>query len=74
MTKHVTLATPDQGALARLGQSVRRRLAADPSVYKLPTDQIEIYAVGKFLTPGECDRLIQIIDAVAQPSELFKTP
>jgi prolyl 4-hydroxylase len=66
--------TPDQGALARLGASVRQRLAADPAVHKIPTDQIEIFAVGRFLTLAECARLIAIIDAVAKPSALFNTP
>ena len=74
MSGNVTLTTPDQGALARLGHSVRRRLAADPSVHKLPLDAIEIYGVGKFLTPAECERLIAIIDAVAEPSALFESP
>jgi prolyl 4-hydroxylase len=72
MTK--LLPTPDQGALARLGASVRARLTNDPSVHKLPTDEIEIFAVGRFLTATECARLIAIIDAVARPSSLFTTP
>jgi prolyl 4-hydroxylase len=66
--------TPDQAALARLGASVRERLETDPSVHRLPAEEIEIYAVGEFLTPPECDRLIAIIDAVAQPSLLYTTP
>lgn len=66
--------TPDQRALARLGASVRERLAADPSVHKLATDEIEIFAVGAFLTRSECQRMIGIIDAGAKPSALFTTP
>ncbi|MFC4296220.1 prolyl hydroxylase family protein [Novosphingobium tardum] len=65
---------PDIAALARLGGSVRQRLDADPSAFKVPTDQIELYGVANFLSEAECDRLIAIIDAVAQPSELFTTP
>ena len=62
---------PDREALARLGTVVRERLAADPSVYKVPVDQAEIYAVSDFLSAAECERLIAMIDAVAKPSELF---
>jgi len=67
-------ATPDQAALARLGAAVRRRLECDPSVHKLPTEAIEIYAVGRFLTAAECDRLMAIIERVAEPSASFTTP
>src|ERR1043166_8293116 len=66
--------TPDQAALARLGASVRERLQSDPSVHRLPTEEIEVYAVGEFLTAAECARLVAIIDAVAQPSSLYTTP
>ncbi|MET0250683.1 MAG: 2OG-Fe(II) oxygenase [Novosphingobium sp.] len=74
MARTATVSSPDQGALARLGTSVRQRLEADPAVYKLPPDEIEIYAVKNFLTPQECARLMGIIGAVAQPSTLFTTP
>lgn len=61
---------PDQEALAQLGEAVRTRLAADPSVYRVPTDKAELFAVGDFFTPAECDRLIRMIDDVARPSQL----
>ncbi len=66
-----TAAVPDQKALARIGEVVRRRLDADPHVHKLPAEGIEIYAMGGFLSSGECFRLSAMIDAVAQPSTLF---
>ncbi|WP_199502649.1 prolyl hydroxylase family protein [Qipengyuania sp. YIM B01966] len=66
-----TSTVPDQDALRRVGETVRRRLEADPQAYKVPTDKAEIYAIGGFLTSAECTRLITMIDAVAQPSELY---
>lgn len=64
--------TPDQARLAQLGASVRARLQANPHMHKLPVEQAEIYAMGAFLTAGECFRLKAMIDAVAQPSTLFE--
>lgn len=69
MTK--TLVIPDRDALKRVGASVRTRLAADPKAYRIPTDTAEIYAIGGFLTGAECQRLVTMIDLVAQPSELY---
>lgn len=63
----------DQAALARIGDRVRARLAADPAAYRVPTDRAEIYAFGQFLSPAECDRFITMVDAVAKPSALFET-
>jgi prolyl 4-hydroxylase len=65
-------APADKPALARLGAVVRKRLAADPSVYKVPVEQAEIFAVSDFLNPDECDHLIAMIDRVAKPSDLFE--
>jgi len=62
---------PDQKQLARIGESVRARLDADPHLHRLPGDGAEIYAMGAFLSAGECFRMIAMIDAVAQPSTLF---
>lgn len=64
----------DQAALARCGERVRARLAGDPSAYRLPTDQAEIFAFGDFLSPAECDRMIALVDAVAQPSIVYDEP
>jgi prolyl 4-hydroxylase len=63
---------PDQDALKRIGRSVRERLAADPGIYKVDTDLAEIFAVGDFLSPEECDRLCVMIDMVARPSSLHE--
>ncbi|MCB2050129.1 MAG: 2OG-Fe(II) oxygenase [Novosphingobium sp.] len=63
--------SPDQKALARLGEAVRARLAENPHVHTLPGKNAEIFAVGKFLEPGECFRLRAMIDSVAKPSTLY---
>ncbi len=62
---------PDKDALARVGASVRKRLAADDQAYKIDTDKAEIFAIGNFLSPAECQRLVMMIDMVAQPSTLY---
>lgn len=61
---------PDARALARLGEKVRARLAGDPSVYRVPVDRAEIFAVADFLDQRECAHLMALIDQVAQPSRL----
>lgn len=66
-----TAIIPDKGALERVGNTVRKRLEANPQAYKFPTARAEIFAVGKFLDGTECTRLMRMIDVVAQPSELF---
>jgi prolyl 4-hydroxylase len=65
---------PDMGSLARIGAQVRQRLEADVSAFRLPTEQVEIFAIANFFTPSECTRLMAIIDAVAEPSRLFDNP
>lgn len=64
---------PDQDALKRIGAAVRERLAADPGIYRVPTDKAEIFAIGDFFTPAECQRLVAMIDQVARPSQLHDT-
>ncbi len=54
-----------------MGSLVRKRLAADPAVQPVPTDQAEIFAVSQFLSPAECETLIAMIDVVAKPSRVF---
>lgn len=63
--------SPDQDALVRIGTRVRARLEADPHVHKLPVEGAEVFAMGAFLDPGECFRLVTMIDGAAQPSTLF---
>jgi prolyl 4-hydroxylase len=60
----------DRKALADIGERVRARLAGDPSAYRVPIEQAEIFALADFLDERECAHLIDLIDAVAQPSEL----
>lgn len=66
-----TTISADRAALARLGETVRARLANDPSAYRVPVDTAELFAVGGFLHDFECDHLITLIDAVARPSSTF---
>jgi prolyl 4-hydroxylase len=61
----------DKAALARVGAAVRKRLAGDPSVHRVPTDGAEIFAVGQFLNPEECAHLMAMIDRVAKPSSTY---
>ena len=69
MTK--TAFVPDRDALRRIGDSVRKRLDANPAAYRIDTDKAEIYAFGDFLSKAECERLCAMIDAVAKPSALY---
>lgn len=62
---------PDREILTSLGEQVRKRLAADPSVYRVPVDNGEIYAIADFLSADECTHLMGLIDQVAKPSQLF---
>jgi prolyl 4-hydroxylase len=61
----------DQPGLRRVGETVRARLAGNPTVYKVPSDQVELFAVGDFMSPAECTKMIELIDAVAEPSKVF---
>jgi prolyl 4-hydroxylase len=61
----------DQSALKRTGDQVRKRLASNRAIYKLPADKAEIYAMGDFMSPAECNKLISMIDQVARPSSVF---
>lgn len=62
---------PDRAALKAVGAKVRRRLARDPAIRPLQTDLAEIYAGPDFLGPDDCERLIEMVDAVAKPSTLY---
>ena len=61
----------DQAALKRVGEQVRKRLAANKAIYRLPTDKAEIFAMGDFMSPDECGKMIAMIDQVARPSSVF---
>lgn len=62
---------PDRTRLRKLGRRVRERLAANPAIYKVQVEKAELYALGGFLSPEECQRLIALTDAVARPSAAF---
>lgn len=61
----------DQPILRAQGQRVRDRLKANPTVWQAPTEEAEIYAVGQFLSPGECKTMMALIDGTARPSTLL---
>ncbi|MCL6249491.1 2OG-Fe(II) oxygenase [Altererythrobacter sp. KTW20L] len=61
----------DQPALRKVGNTVRERLAANPAVWKVPTDKAEVFAVADFMNAEECARMIAMIDEVARPSTVF---
>ncbi|MFM6931361.1 MAG: prolyl hydroxylase family protein [Novosphingobium sp.] len=69
---YINAPNPDKQALKRIGQIVRRRLAADPGVQKFPVESAEIYGINDFLGPEECDRFIKIVDDNARPSTLYE--
>lgn len=56
---------------AAIGRQVRKRLDAHPKAFRIPAEEMEIYAIPGVLSADECARLIAIIDCVAQPSTLF---
>ena len=61
----------EKGALARMGESVRKRLEADPAVHRVPVDRAEIFVTGGFLSTEECAHLIAMIDRTAKPSRTY---
>src|SRR5690606_28029046 len=58
----------DRTALSVLGVAVRKRLAANPSVRRVPARSAEIFTIDDVFAPDECAKLIAMIDAVARPS------
>ena len=69
MTAHPN---PDKKELAAVGAAVRARLEGDPAVQKVPVANAELFAFSQFLSLDECAQLIEMIDAVAKPSEVFE--
>ncbi len=62
---------PDRAALVRAGQAVRRRLASQSVVYKIPTDKLEVFGVQNFVSAPECGALCRMIDRTAEPSIVY---
>jgi prolyl 4-hydroxylase len=65
---------PDRDTLARIGAKVRSRLEADDSIFRFPTEAAEIYAVANFFSDADWSRLRALVDATAEPSQLFDSP
>lgn len=65
-------ANPDRVALMRAGQMVRNRLALDPRVHRIPSEEAELFAVRDFMGEAECARMRAMIDMTAQPSAMFE--
>jgi len=61
----------DQVRLRHIGEQVRARLAANRAVHKVPLATIELFAVGNFMSAAECTKMIEMVDAVAEPSAVF---
>jgi prolyl 4-hydroxylase len=68
-----TAPNPDKAALAKIGRVVRERLASHPALYRIPVEQAEIFALGDFMSPAECDAMVALIDGNAKPSHAFDT-
>lgn len=62
----------DKAALVSTGALVRERLLADPSVYRIPLDDAEMFAAANFLTADECAQTMAMIDQVAKPSPTYE--
>jgi prolyl 4-hydroxylase len=62
---------PDKERLRQVGGKVRERLAANKAVQRIASDKGELWALGNFLDPIECGRLITLIDATARPSQAY---
>lgn len=61
----------DQAALKKVGRKVCERLRANAAVYEVPADGAELFAVGDFMSASECSKMVDMIDAVAKPSQVF---
>ena len=68
----MTAAIPDMQALAQFGAHVRKRLVGNAAAYQVPSDAVELFAIGDFLSGDECARLCAMIDEIARPSALHE--
>lgn len=60
------------GAMATASRAVSERLDADPSVQRIATPRLEMFAVRDFLGADECATLAALIDAEARPSAALR--
>ena len=54
-----------------IGRQVRDRLMRNPTVFKIPSNELDIFVAREFLTPPECAALMKLIDAERIPSQLL---
>lgn len=54
-----------------IGPAVTRTLMAYPGIHKLPTDKLEIFLLRDFLPAGDCEKLMELIDADRVPSGIL---
>ena len=54
-----------------IGRQVRDRLMRNPTVFKIPSNELDIFVAREFLTPAECAALMKLIDAERIPSQLL---
>ncbi|WP_121116899.1 prolyl hydroxylase family protein [Croceibacterium ferulae] len=65
---------PDKAQLRRIGRTLRERLGANTAAYRIPADKAELWAIGDFLSAGECTQLMTMIDETARPSGAYDMP
>ena len=54
-----------------IGQWVKDRLLGNPSAFRIPSNDLDIFVVRNFLSPEECAGLMELIDAKRIPSQLL---
>ncbi len=54
-----------------IGRWVKDRLLRNPTVFKIPSNDLDIFVARDFLTPAECQGLMQRIDVDRIPSSLL---
>lgn len=63
---------PYVSPVAKAGEVVLQRLAANPAAMKLPTPAVDLYVVPNFLSEPECAGIIALIDQNKAPSTLMQ--
>jgi len=54
-----------------IGRFVADRLSRNPTVFRIPSNDLEIFVARSFLTPAECEGLMRRIDVDRIPSSLL---
>ena len=62
----------DPRKIAKIGRKVTERLNANPAVQWLESPHVQLYVCQNFLSPEDCDFLIDTIDRNARPSTLYQ--